>query len=132
MTALLDANLLIALTVQDHVHHDVAEDWFDGYAGRFATCPSTQGSLIRLLIREGQTAGRAIGVAQQITEHALHDFWPDSLSYDQVRMDAVIGHRQVTDAYLAQLARSRDGRLVTLDRGMAAAHPDVVDLIDAR
>ena len=31
----------------------------------------------------------------------------------------VIGHRQVTDAYLVALARHHHGRLATLDKGLA-------------
>ncbi len=45
MTVLLDANVLIALLVDDHVHHGAAENWFVGMSGNFATCPITQGSL---------------------------------------------------------------------------------------
>ena len=30
MTVMLDANVLIALVVDDHVHHAVAESWFAG------------------------------------------------------------------------------------------------------
>lgn len=41
----------------------------------------------------------------------------------------VIGHRQVTDAHLAALARHHGGRVAILDRGFAALHDDVVDLI---
>jgi len=59
VTVLLDANVLIALLVEDHVHHGAAENWFVGMSGDFATCPITQGSLIRLLIREGQSASAA-------------------------------------------------------------------------
>jgi predicted nucleic acid-binding protein len=44
-------------------------------------------------------------------------------------MTGVIGHRQVTDAYLAHLARTRNGRLATFDQGLAKTHPDVVDLV---
>jgi hypothetical protein len=36
-----------------------------------------------------------------------------------------MGHRQVTDAYLAALARQQGGRLVTFDAGLAVLHPDV-------
>ena len=39
------------------------------------------------------------------------------------------GHRQVTDAYLAAPARKHGGRMATLDRGLAALHLDVADLI---
>lgn len=42
-------------------------------------------------------------------------------------MAGVVGHRQVTDAYLAQLARARSARLATLDRGLCVAHPDVTE-----
>lgn len=41
MTTLLDANVLIALVVADHVHHDPAEVWLAGSPGLFATCPIT-------------------------------------------------------------------------------------------
>jgi uncharacterized protein len=30
VTVLLDANVLIALLVEDHVHHDAVENWFAG------------------------------------------------------------------------------------------------------
>ncbi len=40
-----------------------------------------------------------------------------------------MGHRQVTDAYLASLARAHSGRLATMDRGLAALHPDVTVLV---
>lgn len=56
MTVLLDANVLIALLVADHVHHDAAEAWLADTVGCFATCPITEGNLVRLLIREGQSA----------------------------------------------------------------------------
>ena len=36
-----------------------AENWFVGMSGNFATCQITQGSLMRLLIREGQRRSAA-------------------------------------------------------------------------
>lgn len=41
----------------------------------------------------------------------------------------VVGHRHVTDAYLAALAASRGGRLATFDQALAASVPDLVELI---
>ena len=66
MTVLLDANVLIALLVDDHVHHAAAENWFADLDGSFATCPITQGSLMRLLIREGQAAATARVLDRQV------------------------------------------------------------------
>ncbi len=131
MTTLLDANALIALLVTDHVHHDAAEAWFVESETRFATCPITEGSVIRLLIREGQSAATAQDMINAVSGNARHEFWPDDLSYRAVMLAGVIGHRQVTDAYLAQLARTRSGRLATFDQGLAKLHGDVAELIPA-
>jgi toxin-antitoxin system PIN domain toxin len=132
MTVLLDANVLIALVVADHVHHEAAESWLAGTDEPFATCPITQGSLVRLLIMDGERADLAVSVVREIAASPRHEFWADHLGYDDVPMAGVIGHRQVTDAYLAALARAKKGRLATFDGGMAALHSDVADLLPAR
>ena len=129
MTALLDANVLIALVVADHVHHDAAEAWLANSEGSFATCPITEGSLVRLLIRDGEKADLAVSLVREISASPRHEFWPDDLSYSEVPMAGIVGHRQVTDAYLAALARARSGRLATLDAGLAALHADITDLV---
>jgi uncharacterized protein len=100
--------------------------------GHFVTCPITQGSLVRTLLRDGQSADTALTVVAAIARNPRHKFWPDDLAYSDVPMRGVIGHRQVTDAYLAQLARVRDGRLATLDRGLANLHSDIADLVPTR
>jgi uncharacterized protein len=58
-----------------------------------------------------------------------HEFWPDDVEYLQVRVEGIVGHRQVSDAYLAELARRHDGRVATLDKGFAARHADVAELV---
>jgi uncharacterized protein len=126
---LLDANVLIALVVEEHVHHGQAEAWFVASGNSFATCPITQGSLMRLLIREGQSAEAARSVLQEITASPQHEFWPDNASYHNIPITGIIGHRQVTDAYLVHLARSYSARIVTFDQALAKLHPDVADLI---
>lgn len=125
---LLDANVLIALTVVDHVHHEVSARWFVSVEA-FATCPITQGSLLRFLVREGAAAVDAGRFLEGITADPRHHFWPDELGYDRVRLGRVVGHRQVTDAYLAALAGARGGRLATIDQGLAAVHHEVTDLV---
>ena len=129
MTNVLDANVLIALIVADHVHHASAQTWFASGDELFATCPSTQGSLVRMLIRQGQPAQTAHTVLAALADSDKHEFWPDDLSYQDVPLAGVIGHRQVTDAYLVHLARKHGGRLATFDQGLAKAHGDVVDLV---
>jgi uncharacterized protein len=129
VTALLDANVLIALVVSEHVHHDAAAEWLSASDATFATCPLTQGTLIRFLLRTGQPAAVARDVVSAVESANRHEFWPDSISFAEVEIDGVVGHRQVTDAYLAQLARIRNGQLATLDSGLAHLHSDVAVLI---
>jgi hypothetical protein len=129
VTALLDANVLIALVVTEHVHHDATAEWLSALDADFATCPITQGSLVRFLLRAGQSAAAARDVVDAIEKVNRHEFWSDSVSFAEVEVGGVIGHRQVTDAYLAQLARSRKGQLATLDSGLAHLHSDVAVFI---
>jgi hypothetical protein len=129
VTTLLDANALVALVVADHVHHPAAERWLAGTDDKFATCPITEGSLVRLLVRAGQSATTARAIVTDLSTSPRHEFWPDGLSYREVSMTGVIGHRQVTDAYLAELARARQAKLATFDQGLAKLHHDIAELV---
>lgn len=130
MVHLLDANVLIALGDQDHVHHGAARAWFQQHGSfGFATCPITQGALMRLLLQRGFEAQGALEILRAFVRHPAHHFWPDDLGYPEVRWNGVLGHRQVTDAYLAELARRHTGRLATLDKGLATLHDDVAELL---
>lgn len=123
-TYLLDANVLIALTVADHEHHARASDWASRISD-FAVCPVVEGALARFLIRIGESPR----VAQELLRavHALPgcEFWQDSVSYADADLGHVHGHRQVADAYLVSLAAQRgDAAVATLDEGLAEALPE--------
>ena len=129
---LLDANALIALTARDHLSHDRVMGWWTAESCEFATCPVTQGALVRFHARLDGAAGiqRAKALLRSLEAQAKHRFWAEGLPYTQVPDQGLRGHRQVTDAYLAALARVRGARLVTLDQSLAAWFPDVCWLID--
>ena len=130
MTAFLaDGNVLVALTVVDHVHHGVALEWFASAEAELATCPITEGTLLRFLLREGFLATDAVAVLQAFRAQPWHTFWADAIPCEQAHLRGVIGHRQVTDAYLVALARYHSGCVVTLDKGLAALHGDAVHLL---
>ena len=125
--ALLDINVLVALFDPDHVHHDIAHDWFaDHRAQGWATCPITQNGLIRVLSnpRYGSAVSslRAVHEAvQRFVSSSEHEFWPDDISLaDKALFDvsAMSSHRQLTDVYLLGLATKGKGHLVTLDRSI--------------
>ncbi len=128
-TFLADGNLLVALTVVDHLHHEIALQWFEQAEPDLATCPITEGTLIRFVIREGQSALDAMAVLDSIRSQSWYTFWPDSIRYESAHLVGVIGHRQVTDAYLVALAHHHGGRVATFDRGLATIHGEDVHLL---
>ena len=131
MTHLLDANVLISLFDADHVHHRLVRDWFIALDAPFATCPIVEGALTRWVVRIEGRAGAVLAALElrKLRADARHRFGPDDLSYADADWSGVLGYVQVTDAYLAALARKHVGRLATLDRGLAALHADVAELI---
>jgi toxin-antitoxin system PIN domain toxin len=129
MAFLLDANVLIAWHTPTHVHHSIVDQWLANTPDELATCPMTQGALVRFAIREGLETEASIELVNSLSNDPRHVFWPDDLGFHQVSMVGVVGHRQVTDAYLAQLARHHNSKLATLDMGLAAQHRDVTQLL---
>jgi toxin-antitoxin system PIN domain toxin len=130
VTHLLDSNVLVAVSQPAHEHHSSAKAWLTALDGFFATCPITQGALLRLLLRSGAAAVDALASLESVVRDERHEFWPDDLGYLAVDLNGVVGHRQVTDAYLAASARARSASLATFDRGLAALHRDVAVLIE--
>jgi len=127
---LLDANVLIALAVSEHQHHARATAWA-GTVAEFAVCPITEGALVRFLLRVGHGLATARDVVRGTRARRGFEFWPDELSYADADLGDVVGHRQVTDAYLAGLARAHGAGLATLDVGLVELRPDVAFLIPA-
>jgi uncharacterized protein len=124
---LLDVNVLIALFDPDHIHHEIAHDWFgDNRASGWATCPLTENGFLRVLsnpARGGEITQVPDLVARlrKFCTSSHHQFWPDSISLRDERLfDAslVRGHKQLTDIYLLGLVVKRGGRLVTFDRSV--------------
>ena len=125
--------MLIALADASHIHHAAAEAWLAAQMLPFATCPITQGTLLRMLVRTGAVSQprEAADILDLIAADSRHRFLADDIDYGQVTWRGVIGQSQVTDAYLAALARHHDASLATFDRGLAALHRDVAVLIGA-
>lgn len=120
-----DVNVLIALTNPSHVHHGRAHDWFAA-AVRWATTPLTESSFVRLMLNP-VVAGRVVGASEVLGVLAGlrslpgHTFLSDDSSLAEPVIDLVglVGHRQVTDLYLVDLAARHGSVLVTLDRAIA-------------
>jgi uncharacterized protein len=124
MVDLLDANVLIALSAVDHTEHARARAWFNR-DHPFATCPITQGALIRFHLRwSGASSIQAAkALLGRICALPSHQFWAADASCLDLPELGVLGHKQVTDAYLVLLASRNQGRLATMDEALAAVHP---------
>ena len=87
------------------------------------------------------TGGIAVGAVverlRRLQSDSAHEWWEANVSIaDPASFDlsAIRGHRQVTDVYLAGLAHSRHGKLVTFDRAVlwsavAGAKPSLVEVL---
>jgi uncharacterized protein len=121
--ALLDVNVLIALHDPQHVHHELAVDWFVMHAELgWASCPLTQNGMLRIMSQAAYPNAQRMPDLMRLLERSLnapqHDFWADDISLvDAQRFDRaqISGHRQLTDLYLLALAVKRRGRFVTFD-----------------
>ena len=59
--------------------------------------------------------------------HPAHNFWTEDVSVSDALMQfgrRLLGHQQVTDAYLLALAIRKKGRLATLDDSLSALLPE--------
>jgi uncharacterized protein len=134
LTYLLDVNVLIALAWPLHVHHAIAHTWFEAVGQKsWATCPLTQLAFVRIssnskIISPAVTPRVAMQFLHKMTTLPGHVFWADDLEvYNLATVDsnAFVGHRQVTDAYLIELARHYKGKIATLDSGIADLLPQI-------
>jgi uncharacterized protein len=132
MTWLLDGNVLVAAMLPDHLHHERVHRWLASIKGdSFATCPVTEGTLLRLhmILAVDKSAAAAWEALASLHSHPQHIFWSENFSYHEIPPTRLTGHRQITDAWLAELARRNQGKLATLDEPLSALWPDVAILI---
>ena len=126
MTWLLDGNVLCALAIDSHEHHARATRWWNGIE-KFATCTITQGTLLRvhMLMAVDSSPAAAWETLHEIEQLAGHEFWGDGFSYGSVAHQLLQGPKQVTDAWLVELARRRKSRLATFDAPLAGLHRQI-------
>lgn len=123
MRALLDVNVLIALLDAAHVHHQRASQWLAQELNYgWASCPLTQNGCLRIMAQPAYPQRLPLAaVAQRLAQAAatpMHLFIADDYSLldeGSVHWPQLLGHRQVTDAYLLGLAVRHKCRFVSFD-----------------
>lgn len=125
---LLDVNVWVALLDDAHIHNAQALALFSQPKLQIATCALTENGVLRVLNLPGY-AKRAPPGFDAVREKLIlacsdidHEFWPCSLSLrsDEVlNWPRIMGHNQITDAYLLALAVNKAGALATFDHRVA-------------
>jgi toxin-antitoxin system PIN domain toxin len=121
--ALLDVNVLIALLDADHLHHARASAWLAAnLSAGWASCAITQNGCVRIMSQPGYPGSLpAARVAERLraatttVHHRFIGAAPSLLDTSQFDCEQLLGHRQLTDAWLLGLAAANALRLVTFD-----------------
>ena len=122
---LLDTNVLIALTEPGHQHHEVAQDWLNRSAGQsWGFCPLTEAGFLRVVTNSRsypspRPLAEAVAILRMVKAYPHFRFWEMKESWVALTASfaaRVLGHRQITDAYLLGMAIEKDGLLVTFDK----------------
>jgi hypothetical protein len=130
--ALLDVNFLVGLAWPDHMYHSAAKQWFvENHTAKWVTCPLTEAGFVRLsanpaVVLSPVTPKDAIDALKLFCTRAGHIFWPLEHSVAELLPEIqarLVGHPQLTDALLLDLAIRKGGKLVTFDRRIASLLP---------
>ena len=90
--AVLDVDVLVALFQPEHVHHDVAHDWYAEHRqGGWATCPITEAGLVRLLAHPrlhacGIAVTAVIERLRRLPSDPAHEWWEANISLADPRL----------------------------------------------
>ncbi|GAA2086898.1 MULTISPECIES: TA system VapC family ribonuclease toxin [Brevibacterium] len=122
--ALLDVNVLLALSWDQHVHHAAAHAQFGKLIG-WRTSPVTEAGLVRLLLTEAVVGRKVTGQEALGQLKALRGVpgwgWLEddqSLAVPIVDLRVLMGRRQVTDLQLVNTAAAHGAVLATFDAGL--------------
>jgi uncharacterized protein len=119
---LLDVNVLLALAWPNHQFHAAAVRAIETKRSRWATCALTQLGFIRLssnpaVIPGAKSPAECAALLEVMVSDPLHVYFdrlPPVTGATTCR--GLLGHNQVTDAYLLHLAHGHHAVFMTFDR----------------
>jgi uncharacterized protein len=121
---LLDVNALVALAWPNHQFHRTVTARLERRPPpSWATCALTQLGFVRLssnpkIVEVRKTPAEALDLLAELTRDPKHVYLKTlpALASMASRFRALLGHQQVTDAYLLGVAESSGATLLALDR----------------
>lgn len=133
---LLDVNVLLALAWPNHQFHPLAVRRVSGGA-RWATCALTELGFIRLssnpaVVAVRKSPAEAARLLAAMTADPRHAYLDRLAAPAASDFERLLGHHQVTDAYLLALARRHKAVFLTFDtRLRALAHGSPAEVLGA-
>lgn len=127
-----DVNVLVALAWPSHQFHREAVARLQREpAPRWATCALTQLGFVRVssnanvtgVPQSPATCVALLGLLTADSKHAFIESLPELASCAGA-FERIVGHQQVTDAYLIELARAAGVTLLTFDGRLLAVDDD--------
>ena len=138
---LLDVNALVALAWPNHQFHtEILTRLEQQPVPRWATCALTQLGFVRLssnpkAVEVRKTPAEVVDLLAELTRDERHVYLGTLPTLPRVAQAfrKILGHQQVTDAYLLAVAEAHDATLLTFDqrvvpRGKTHPHVEVVGL----
>ena len=122
-----DGNVLIAFKHLDHAEHAKAKSFFSK-SPKIATCPITELNLVRGLMQLNYSGKEADELLADFISRHRARLIADDISAEKIK-GLCRGHRETTDAYLAELAKAHGLTVGTLDKSFAKKFPGIVNLI---
>jgi toxin-antitoxin system PIN domain toxin len=124
MKYLLDVNVLLAAAWANHPQYAVADAWLKGKA--VVVCPLAELGFLRI-----STHRKAIAAPMEDARKALETFLSETnamrIADDLPGLEShAEDSEQVTDHYLAALAKDHGYKLATLDRGIKHAAVEII------
>lgn len=141
-TLLLDSNALLALAWPNHQYHREVIARLEREPGMpWATCALTQVAFVRLssnpaVVGMRKTPSQSLAMLSELVSDSQHRYLEalPSLPSVERHFQRLLGHNQVTDAYLLAVASTNRAVLLTLDRriavsGALGAHIEVISTV---
>jgi predicted nucleic acid-binding protein len=109
------------------MHYRATQIWFDAVGKKnWGVCPLTEAGFIRVTTNPAyrgpnRTVHQASAILSELAKHSGYRYWPITQPWSVLTMPfsaRILGHQQITDAYLLGLAIKESGTLVTFDRGI--------------
>jgi len=127
---LLDVNVLVALAWPHHSFHRAATRRMEQHSAPWATCSITQLGFLRVSLNPA-VANTSVSPAEAVSLLAamVADPWHQYIEalpspVASKAFPAVLGHQQITDAYLVWIAGQAGARFLTFDTKLRRL-PDV-------